>query len=362
METTTDYYELLGVARDASAQDIKKAFRRKARELHPDVSSDPDAEEKFRAVNEAYSVLSDEAKRSNYDRFGNPDGPVGFGGAYTDISDIFGGGGFGFGSIFEDFFGGSQSTSVRTAGRDMMKSLLISLEEAAAGCKKTITFERLTPCEACHAQGTLEPDALKICDTCHGSGVVVELQRTILGTARTQHVCPHCHGQKTIVDKPCEVCHGEGRHRATETLEISVPAGIQSGQTLRVSGKGEAGLRGDASGDLMLTIEIAPHERFERHGSHLSCVCTIDVLEALVGTTRHMQGILPDEDIVVEIDPQVQYGDQLRLTGYGMPDHRTHLRGDLIVTLKVETPDDVSQEDLNIIREMVERRSAREQA
>ena len=185
MEPKKDYYEVLGVDHDADARTIKRAFLKLARKLHPDVSDAPDAEERFKEVNEAYTVLSDDQKRANYDRYGDPNGPAGFGSDYVDVSDIFGGGGFGFGDIFGR--GGAQA---RTRGRDMGIHLRITLAEAAAGCKKTVSYERLAPCDDCGGTGVAEGGHAKTCDRCHGSGRVVEVQRTIFGQMQSQSTCP----------------------------------------------------------------------------------------------------------------------------------------------------------------------------
>ena len=211
---STDYSAILGVERDADAKTIKRACLKKARVLHPDVNKEPDAEEKFKEVNEAYSVLSDERKRANYDRYGTAEGPGGFGSDYVDMSDIFGGG-FGINDIFDSFFGGGQgggsSRAARTRGRDMGITLRVTLEEAAAGCTKTIAYDRLAPCDDCGGTGVAEGGHVKTCDRCHGTGRVVEVQRTIFGQMQTQTTCPACQGSGKVVDKPCETCEGQGR-------------------------------------------------------------------------------------------------------------------------------------------------------
>ena len=232
-----DYYELLGVDKDADAKTIKRAFLKKARALHPDVNKAPDAEERFKEVNEAYAVLSDERKRANYDRYGTPDGPGGFGSDYVDMSDIFGGG-FGINDIFDSFFGGGGRAAggrpARTRGRDMGITLHISLKEAAAGCTKTISYERLAPCDDCNGTGSAAGGEEKTCGRCHGTGRVVEVQRTIFGQMQTETTCPDCQGSGKVVDHPCETCNGQGRTPSHETVEIKVPAGIQSGQSVKV--------------------------------------------------------------------------------------------------------------------------------
>jgi molecular chaperone DnaJ len=303
VEPARDYYEVLGVDRNADQRTIKRAFLKLARTLHPDVNKEPDAEERFKEVNEAYSVLSDEQKRANYDAYGDPNGPGGFGSEYVDMSDIFGEG-FGMSDIFESFFGGGGgrgARAARTRGRDMGVTLRITLEEAAAGCTKTIAYDRLSTCDDCGGTGVAEGGHPKTCDRCHGSGRVVEFQRTIFGQMQTQSVCPECGGSGKVVDKPCETCDGQGRTPSRETVEVEIPAGVHSGQSITVPGKGEAGVRGDESGDLVVRIEVEASEVFERQGDDLFCEVRVDALQAIVGTSIEMDGILERDEVVVEV-------------------------------------------------------------
>ncbi|RVU98334.1 molecular chaperone DnaJ [Coriobacteriales bacterium OH1046] len=356
MEPKRDYYEVLGVARDADQKTVKRAFLRLARTLHPDVNDAPDAEERFKEVNEAYSVLSDERKRSNYDRYGNPDGPAGFGGDYADMSDFFGGG-FGINDIFDSFFGGMGSSragsSVRTRGRDMGIRLSITLEEAASGCSKTISYDRLAPCDDCGGSGVAEGGSVRTCERCHGTGRVVEVQRTIFGQMQSQTTCPVCHGAGHTVDHPCETCGGSGRAPEKETVELRIPAGVRTGQTVSVTGMGEAGVRGDGAGDLVASIEVVPHERFERQGDNLICTVSIDALEAIVGTCASVAGIMDGEDVAVDISPGTQFGERIICHGHGMPNVSTGLRGDLIALIQIITPTDLGGSDLAEIERIV---------
>lgn len=360
MDSKRDFYEVLGVERDADQKTIKRAFLKLARKLHPDVNDAPDAEEKFKEVNEAYSVLSDERKRANYDRYGDPDGPAGFGGSSVDMSDFFGGG-FGINDIFDSFFGGMGSqrggASVRTHGRDMGIRLQITLEEAAAGCTKTISYTRLAPCDDCGGTGVAEGGSVRTCDRCHGSGVVIEIQRTIFGQMQSQTTCPVCHGDGRVVDHPCETCGGSGRTPEKETVELTIPAGVRMGQTISVPGKGEAGIRGDMAGDLVASIEILPHERFDRQGDDLVCTVAIDALEAIVGTDVNVPGILEGENVVVEIAPGTQFGEHVVCHGHGMPNVSTGLRGDLVALIQIVTPTDIEGEDLVDIERIVAART-----
>jgi molecular chaperone DnaJ len=357
LQPKRDYYEVLGVARDADQKTIKRAFLKLARTLHPDVNDAPDAEEKFKEVNEAYSVLSDEGKRANYDRYGDANGPMGYGGGdYADMSDFFGGG-FGINDIFDSFFGGmggsSRGAATRTRGRDMGIRLTITLEEAAAGCTKTISYNRLAPCDDCGGTGFAEGGSLRTCERCQGTGRVVEIRRSFLGQMQTQSTCPVCHGEGKVVEHPCETCGGSGRAPEKETVEINIPAGVRSGQTISVPGKGEAGIRGDAAGDLVASIEIAQHERFDRQGDDLVCTVSVDSLQAIVGCDVEVKGILADENIVVEIAPGTQFGDHVVCHGHGMPNVSTGLRGDLICLVQIVTPTDIDPADLVDIERIV---------
>lgn len=359
MEPTRDYYEVLGVARDADARTIKRAFLKKARKLHPDVNKGPEAEEQFKEVNEAYSVLSDERKRANYDRFGDPNGPGGFGGEYVDMSDIFGGG---FGDIFDSFFGGGHApggAQQRTRGRDMGISLQITLEEAAAGCNKTISYDRLAPCTDCGGSGVAEGGQVTTCSRCGGTGRVIEVQRTIFGQMQSQSTCPACGGVGKVVDKPCETCDGQGRAPERETVEIEIPAGIHSSQTVRVAEKGEAGLRGDRPGDLVARIDIAKHDRFDRQGDDLFCRIVIDCFDAMLGTTVTVDGIMAGEVVEVPVPAGCQHGQQVRVEGKGMPRMGTTARGSVIAVVNLVVPDNLSDAEKAMLGKLRREREVR---
>ena len=362
LEPKRDYYEVLGVDKDADARTIKRAFLKLARTLHPDVNKEPDAEEKFKEVNEAYSVLSDDQKRANYDRYGDPNGPSGFGSDYVDVSDIFGGSGFGFGDIFDSFFGGGAGRGgaagqARTRGRDMGIHLQITLEEAAAGCTKTLSYERLAPCDDCNGTGTAEGGRMQTCSRCHGSGRVVEVQRTIFGQMQTQSTCPDCGGSGQVIDRPCETCEGQGRTPSREKVEVKIPAGIHSGQTVSVEGKGEAGLRGDACGNLVVSVDIKASERFERQGDDLYCTVKVDSLQAILGTTVVIDGILEGEQATIEVPAGCQFGQQVVVERRGMPRMGMIARGNLVAVVQVETPTDLTRAQLLAISALEAERS-----
>ena len=341
MSDKRDYYEVLGVDKDADARTIKRAFLKKARTVHPDVSDDPEAEEKFKELNEAYSVLSDEQKRANYDRFGTADGPGGSG--YVDFSDIFGG--MGMDDLFSSFFGGGaagggqRGRRERRRGRDMAISMSVTLEEAALGCKKTISYDRLAPCEDCNGTGRAEGAQEVTCSRCHGTGYVTTVQRSFLGQVQSSSPCPDCHGEGTVIDHPCETCDGQGRTPSHEKIDIDIPAGVATGRQLRVSGYGEAGMRGEASGDLIVNVRVADHERFQRSGDDLYLTTDISMAQAALGCEIEVEGIMPDETVKVTIPAGTQYGDTVTVDGRGMPRiGGGGSRGRLVVQVRVNVP------------------------
>lgn len=358
MQPKKDYYEVLGVAKDADARTVKRAFLKKARECHPDVSDSPSAEEEFKEVNEAYSVLSDDTRRANYDRFGDPDGPGGFGGGsdYVDMSDIFGG--FGMDDIFSSFFGGGGTAArqARTRGRDMGLTLRLSLEEVASGCKKTLAYDRLAPCDDCNGTGVAEGGTVKTCERCHGTGRVTQVQRTILGQMQTQGPCPTCHGTGHVVDRPCETCQGQGRTPNREKVEVNVPAGVYSGQQIRVPGFGEAGVRGDKSGDLLVSVQIDDNARFQRQGDDLYCQQKVSAIQAMLGCRMTIDGILEGEEVEVVVPAGCQHGQQIEVNGHGMPRYGMKARGRLVVVVLVVVPDDLTDEDAAALQEIARRR------
>lgn len=364
MAEKRDYYEVLGVDRDADQRTIKRAFLKLARTLHPDVNKEPGAEERFKEVNEAYSVLSDERKRANYDRFGNPEGPGGYGSDFVDMSDIFGGGGFGFSDIFDSFFGGGggDPRTMRTRGRDMGITLRVTLAEAAAGCKKTVAYDRLAPCDDCGGTGVAEGGSEHSCGRCHGTGRIVEVQRTILGQMQTQTTCPECVGSGVVIDKPCETCGGQGRAPERETVEVQVPAGVHSGQTLTVAGKGEAGIRGERGGDLVVRIDIVEDETFERQGDDLFCRVTIDAFDAILGCSVEMDGILEGERVEVTIPAGTQYGERIIVHDHGMPVLGGSSRGSLVAIVEVLIPTELTSEEHDAIAALARKRKGEDDA
>lgn len=361
MAAQENYYDILGVAHDADAKTIKRAFLKKARQLHPDINKEADAEEKFKKVNEAYSVLSDEQKRANYDRYGSAEGPAGFRSDYVDMSDFFRGSGFDVDDIFSSFFSGgarrSSGAATPNRGRDMSMNFTITLEEAASGCSKKIAYERLAPCDDCNGKGAAADAHEVTCSHCKGTGVVTQVQQSIFGQVQSQTVCSACGGMGKVFDHPCETCQGQGRTPSRERVSVEIPRGIHSGQTMRVAHRGEAGLRGAASGDLLLRIVIAEHKTFERQGDDLFCELTIDSLQAIVGCTKEVQGILPDETVEVHIPSSCEYGQRISVSGKGMPRRQSSARGSLVAVVRVVSPKGLSKADKACIKKLVDGRN-----
>ena len=350
-----DLYAILGVSKTATDDEIKKAFRRKARELHPDVNKAADAEERFKELNEAYDVLSDSTKRAQYDRFGTVPGAGGGAGGgyqYVDFEDLFGGG-FGMGDLFSSFFGGAAGgrANVRKEGRDMGVGLRLTLEEVAAGAKKEIVYDRLAPCEACSGTGMAEGGKEVDCPECHGRGRVVTVQHTFLGDMQTAATCRTCGGTGKVIDHPCEECEGQGRIPDRQHVTVEVPAGIREGQQLRVSGFGEAGMHGARSGDLIVTCRIQPHEFFEREGDNLHARANISFIQAILGAEIEIDGIFEDEKVGVRIPEGCQNEQVVRVKGMGMPRLNSDARGDMYVHINVLIPKKVSKKQ----RELLER-------
>ncbi len=347
---STDYYEVLGVARDASAEEIKKAFRKKARETHPDVSDGDNAEEEFKRINEAYEVLSDDQKRSMYDQYGTADPrQAGYDGGFND----FGGGFGGFEDIFSVFMGGmgGGQQRVRLEGRDMRGQTVITLQEAATGVAKDIPVTRVGPCPTCNASGAAPGGTVMTCPVCNGAGQRRTQRRTILGVMESVAPCDNCGGTGKVVEPPCPACGGDGRTRVSETVSVTIPAGIDDGGTLRVSGKGEAGIRGAQAGDLLLTVHVKAHDYLHREGDDLHAMAAINIAQASLGGTITVPALFGDEEVAFSAG--VQSGDTVRLKGHGMPRMRGGV-GDMIVHLRVDVPKKLSKEQRELLRKLGE--------
>ena len=350
MANKRDYYEVLGVSKNASDDELKKAYRSLAKKYHPDVNKEPGAEAKFKEIGEAYSVLSDAQKRAAYDRYGHSavDGSAPGAGAGG-----FNGAGFGFedidlGDIFGSFFGGgarrsSQSNSAPRQGENRYIQLNIDFMDSIFGKKVTIPFTYDELCSSCNGTGAKSSSDFVTCPICDGRGRVVTEQRTILGIMRQESVCSHCRGKGKIVREKCSSCNGSGYVKRKTDLEVNVPAGISSGQQLRVAGKGEKGINGGPNGDLYIEIQVKKHDIFERRGKDIYVTLDISSVDAILGTTISVPTVYGDVDLI--IPEGSQYGDVLKIKGKGVKDVRSSSVGDQYVTLKVVNPKKLSKEE-----------------
>jgi molecular chaperone DnaJ len=351
----TEYYKLLGVNNNADAEELKKAYRKLAMKYHPDRNKDnPEAEAKFKEINEAYDVLKDPQKRAAYDRFGAA-GVNGMGGGRSgggfNASD-FSGFGSAFSDIFEDMFGGGggggrTSNTGPGRGSDMQYTLEISLEDAFAGKETTIRIPTNETCEHCKGNGAEPGTGTESCETCAGQGRV----RMQQGFFTIERACPTCSGAGTIIKDPCKKCHGQGRTRKEKSLKIKVPAGIESGRRIRLAGEGEAGVRGGAAGDLYVLIAIKPHKFFRRESANLYCRAPIPMTTAALGGEIDVPSMEKGKT-KVKIPPGTQSGQQLRLRGKGMPVMRSEAFGDLYIEIYVETPVNLTSKQKELLKQL----------
>lgn len=358
MADKRDYYEVLGVSKGASDDEIKKAHRKLAKKYHPDLNRDnPEAAEKFKELNEAYEVLSDKDKRAKYDQFGfagvDPNygaGQGGFGGGFGgfdmgDLGDIFG-------SFFGGGFGGSSSRSRRNApqrGETLQQRIMLSFEEAAFGCEKEITINRTESCDECGGTGAERGTSVETCSNCHGSGVVMQTQRTPLGMFQTQGACPNCRGTGKIIRKPCKKCGGTGKMRKSRTLKVNIPAGIDDGQSIQLRGQGNAGVNGGPSGDVIVTISIRPHPLFTRDGNNVICEIPISFPQAALGDTLQVPTI--DGKVEYTIPEGTQTGTVFRLRGKGIQNVNGRGRGDQYVRVNIEVPTHLTDHQKHLLRD-----------
>jgi len=350
-----DYYDLLGVDRDASAEDIKKAYRKKARRFHPDVNDSPDAAEKFKEASEAYEILSDPQKRAVYDRGGDPTG----GG--------FGGGGFAQGFSFDDimdaFFGQSGATrgprSRMQRGQDALLRLSISLADAAFGTERELKVDTAVRCTTCEGSGTADGGEPATCRTCHGQGSVQSVQRSLLGDIRTQRPCPTCHGFGSTITNPCAECSGEGRVRARRTITVNIPSGVDQGTRVQLSGQGEVGAGGGPAGDLYVEINVEQHPLFTRQRDDLACTVTIPMTAAALGTRidlptleADLESDEHDKSMTLDVPAGTQSGETIIARGRGVPRLRGVGRGDLHVQVIVETPSKLDSQQRDLLTQL----------
>lgn len=342
-----NYYDILGVSKSATQDEIKKAFRKKAHELHPDKKTGD--EKKFKEANEAYQVLSDTQKRAQYDQFGQTFSGAGAGsgggqgagfGGFDFNNFDFGQQGFGgFEDMFGDIFGGGRRRTKR--GADIQVDVEVDIFEAAKGVQKTIPLRRKVTCKTCTGTGGKPGSKEETCKTCNGSGQVRKVMRTILGTFEQPAVCDICHGKGKTYSEKCSVCHGDGRVTEEEKIEVSIPAGIDDGQALSMSGKGEAGEAGSQPGDLIIVIHVKPHAALKRQGYTIFSEEKISVAEAALGTSLEVETL--EGKVTIKIPAGTQPGEVFRLRGKGMKALQSHHQGDHMVTVQVVIPKKLSR-------------------
>ena len=359
-----DYYEVLGVKKDASDAEIKKAFRTLAMKYHPDRNpGNAEAETKFKEINEAYDVLKDGQKRAAYDRFGHAAFAQGGGGSGFSGFDFGfgGGGGQGFGSIFEDIFsefmggGARRNTYEGQRGSDIRYDLEMTLEEAYAGLKKEIEIQTAEKCDDCGGSGVADGGKPETCDQCHGTGRV----RRQSGFFIEERVCPACKGTGQIIKNPCRKCGGTGKVSRKKTLEVTIPAGIDDENRMRLAGQGEAGMHGGPAGDLYLFVHVKPHKLFRREGPNLFCTVPLTMTDAALGTTIDIPCIDGTTEKTV-LEPGIQTGHEIRLRKKGMPVLQSKAFGDMFVRFKVETPTKLTEKQKELLKQFAEERKGGE--
>ena len=363
MADKRDYYEVLGVDKNASEDEIKKAYRKLAKKYHPDLNpGDKEAEEKFKEANEAYEVLSDAEKKAKYDRFGHAGvdpnygaGGAGYGGGFNgqgfdfDLGDIFSnifGGGFG------GFGGGSSNPNAPQRGSDTQTSVTISFEEAAKGCEREVQFSRIEVCDECHGSGAAPGSSPKTCPECNGRGQVTSQQRTPFGVIQTQKACSRCGGRGTIIENPCKKCHGAGRVRKPVKITVKIPAGIDDRQIINARGQGNKGVNGGPAGDLRVAINVRPHPIFERDGYNVWVEMHISFAAAALGCALQVPTL--DGKVQYNVPAGTQAGDVFKLKGKGIQSLNNRGRGDELVRVIVDVPRNLNDRQKQLLRELDE--------
>ena len=359
-ENKRDYYEVLGVQKNATEDEIKKAYRSLAKKYHPDMNpGDKEAEMKFKEANEAYAVLSDSEKRSKYDRFGHAafDPSAGGGSGFGGFGG-FGGADFDFGDIFSSFFGGGSSSSrsrqnMPIDGDDIGARVTITFNEAVFGVKKEVSFARIETCPDCGGSGAKSASDVETCSECRGVGRISVKQQTLLGYMQTQKTCPSCRGAGKIIKSPCANCNGKGRVKINKKLEVNIPSGIDDGQNIVLRGQGSAGVNGGVNGDLIIEVRVKEDKIFERDGNNIFCEVPISFAEAALGAEIDVP-VLGGGTEKFKVPEGTQSGSSFTLRGKGIPDIKSKRPGDLIITVAVETPRNLNSEQKKLLSAFAE--------
>ena len=347
-----DYYDVLGVSRSSSEEDVRKAFRKKAMDYHPDRNKNPDAEQKFKEVNEAYQVLIDRGKRDQYDRFGHAGVSAGSGSARDfEGSDIFGG----FGDIFDSFFGDFGGRGQRTAqrGSHVQVSVTVPFEDAVFGTERRVEVNRVERCRECSGSGSKPGTRPDTCTTCRGMGQVRRTQRSVFGQFSQVTTCPTCRGKGSVIASPCEVCHGVGSERRTRQVAVKIPAGVEDGMQIRLSGEGDVGANGGPQGNLYIHVSVNEHALFRRQGQDLVYDLALNFVQAALGDEVEVV-TLEDDSETLKVPPGTQPGTVFRIKGKGIPVLNGSRKGDLLLPVKVEVPTALDPRQRKLLEELGE--------
>lgn len=356
MADKRDYYEVLGVEKNATDDEIKKAYRQMAKKYHPDLNPDnKEAEAKFKEANEAYEILSDADKKAKYDRFGHAGVDPNFGAGQGGAGFNGQGFDFDFGDIFSSFFGGgfggggNSNPNAPQRGSDTTSTVTVSFEEAAKGCKRTVETARIEVCDDCHGSGAASGSSPKTCPECHGRGQVSSAQRTPFGVIQTQRACSRCGGKGTIIENPCKKCRGAGRIRKNASIEVGIPAGIDDRQIINVRGQGNKGANGGPAGDLRVVVNVRPHPIFERDGFNVWCEMTVSFAEAVLGCELEVPTL--DGKVKYSLPAGTQGGDIFKLKGRGIQNINGRGKGDQMVKIIVDVPKSLNHEQKELLKQ-----------
>jgi molecular chaperone DnaJ len=344
-----DYYEVLGVSKNATKDEIKKAYRKLSKQYHPDINKEPDAAEKFKEIKEAYEVLSDDQKRAHYDQFGHTDPNQGFGG-FSGADFDFGSFG-GFEDIFSSFFGGTRrrDPNAPRAGADLQYTMTLTFEEAAFGKETDIEIPREETCDTCHGSGAKPGTRKETCSHCRGTGQISVEQATPFGRIVNRRTCHYCGGTGQFIKEKCTTCGGSGRVKKRKKIHVKIPAGIDDGQQLRVAGQGEAGINGGPPGDLYIVFRVEPHEFFERDGDDIYCEIPLTFAQAALGDEIEVPTL--HGKVKLKIPAGTQTGTKFRLKGKGVPNVRGYGQGDQHIIVRVVTPTKLTEKQKQLLRE-----------